>query len=69
MRPNVHRNSSCLPMFKLIRRTLGVMRFRRRWGALAALAVRDADRAIALHDRQPRPRVIGTEAASRRRWF
>jgi hypothetical protein len=56
-------------MFRLIRRVLGVMRYRRRWGALAASAARDADRAIARHDRQPRLRTTGTEPAPRRRLF
>ncbi len=39
-------------MIALIRRALRVLRYRRRWGAIAAVAAREADRATALHERK-----------------
>jgi hypothetical protein len=58
-------------MFALIRRALRAMRYRRRWGRLAALARSGADRATALHDalhdRQPADRRAPGLPPARRR--
>jgi hypothetical protein len=39
-------------MFKLFRRVLRILRYRRRWSALAVAAEQGADRATELHERR-----------------
>ncbi len=54
-------------MLALIRRMLRAARYRRRWGALAASAQKEADRATALHERQaPERRGTGFQRPRRR---